>query len=370
MLALLGLFLPFFLLVCLGWGAARGRLLLLDGIPALNSFVLFFGLSAMLFRLGASGALVQPDLLGLVLAYGLGGTVVVATALAWAARQGLGRRDGGLLALATAFPNTGFLGLPLLTGLLGAQAAGPVAATILFDVPVLSSLCLAWAHSHGARAQRALAAGRSGDARGGEGEGESKSDGDGDGDGDGDALQAARQALKGALRNPLLWSMGLGVAWAETGWALPHPVDETLRLLGLSATPAALFTLGAMLARAQMRQAHGDMAGAGGMAGVHNGPPRPVTALVLLKLGVHPALVALGGWGLQHAGVPLSAEGLLTVTLAAALPAASNVSMLAEREGADTALVARVILWTTAAALLSLLAWSHVLGVHAASGVT
>jgi predicted permease len=354
MLALLGLFLPFFLLVCLGWGAARGRLLLLDGIPALNSFVLFFGLSAMLFRLGASGALVQPDLLGLVLAYGLGGTVVVATALAWAVRQGLGRRDGGLLALATAFPNTGFLGLPLLTGLLGAQAAGPVAATILFDVPVLSSLCLAWAHSHGARAQGALAAGRSGDAWGG----------------DGDALQAARQALKGALRNPLLWSMGLGVAWAETGWALPHPVDETLRLLGLSATPAALFTLGAMLARAQMRQAHGDMAGAGGMAGVHNGPPRPVTVLVLLKLGVHPALVAMGGWGLQHAGVPLSAEGLLTVTLAAALPAASNVSMLAEREGADTALVARVILWTTAAALLSLLAWSHVLGVHAASGVT
>lgn len=345
---LLALFLPFFLLVCLGWGAARRRLLLLDGIPALNSFVLFFGLSAMLFRLGASGALMQPDLLGLVLAYGAGGTVVVAVALAWAARRGLMRRDAGLLALATAFPNTGFLGLPLLTGLLGSQAAGPVAATLLFDVPILSSLCLAWAHSHGHGRGHGAEAAHPGGAD------------------EGDAARAARQALKGALGNPLLWSMGLGVAWAETGWTLPHPIDETLRLLALSATPAALFTLGAMLARAQMRaQPH-----AGAMPHAVTGRGLSVSGLSALKLLVHPALVAAAGWGLHRLGVGLSTQGLLTVVLAAALPAASNVSMLAEREGADTSLVARVILWTTAAALLSLLAWAHVLGVHAASAVT
>jgi malonate transporter len=121
---LLLLFVPFFALVLMGWGAARSGLLPLDGIPTMNTFVLFFGLPAMIFRLGASGALHQSGLGGLLLAYGLAGTVVVTLGLAWGIKQGLRRRDSGLAALVTAFPNTGFLGLPLLTGLLGAGAGG------------------------------------------------------------------------------------------------------------------------------------------------------------------------------------------------------------------------------------------------------
>ncbi len=304
---LLLLFVPFFALVLLGWGAARGRLLPLEGIPAMNSFVLFFGLTAMLFRLGASGALHQSGLLGLLVVYGAAGALVTALALVWGIRQGLVRRDSGLVALATAFPNTGFLGLPLLTGLLGPQAAGPIAATLLIDVLLLSSLCLAWAHSHAAR--------------------------EAPGDDPAEAWHAAQASLKGALRNPLLWSMALGMLVSWLGWTLPHALDETIRLLGLAATPTALFTLGAILARAQL----------------------------LLKLLIHPLLVCSAGWALGQAGVALSPSGWLTVILAAALPSASNVSMLAEREGANTTLVARIILWTTACALLSLTLWASVL---------
>ncbi|MGC4062833.1 MAG: AEC family transporter [Aquabacterium sp.] len=328
---LLLLFVPFFALVLMGWAAARGRVLPLEGIATMNSFVLFFGLSAMVFRLGASGALVQDGLLGLLLAYGVAGGVITLLALTWSVRAGLARRDGGLVALVTAFPNTGFLGLPLLTGLLGPQAAGPIAATLIIDVLLLSSLCLAWAHSHAAQ--------------------------DAPGDDPAEAWHAAQASLKGALRNPLLWSMGLGMGVAWLGWRLPHPVDETARLLGLSATPTALFTLGAILARSQM-QADASQ------------PVQAIWAPALLKLCVHPLLVCAMGWGLQRIGVPLTASGLLTVTMAAALPSASNVSMLAEREGANTALVARVILWTTAAAILTVALWAHVLGVQATSATT
>jgi malonate transporter len=74
--------------------------------------------------------------------------------------------------------------------------------------------------------------------------------------------------------------------------------------------------------------------------------------------------VWVAGLGLRSAGVPVPESGLVTLTLAAALPSASNVSMLAEREGADTTLVARVILWTTAAALFSVAWWAHGLGVQ------
>jgi len=62
--------------------------------------------------------------------------------------------------------------------------------------------------------------------------------------------------------------------------------------------------------------------------------------------------------------VEVPEAGLVTLTLAAALPSASNVSMLAEREGADTALVARVILWSTAMAWVTVAAWAHGLGVN------
>jgi predicted permease len=327
MVDLLWLFVPFFALVLMGWAAARGRVLPLEGIPAMNSFVLYFALSAMVFRLAASGALMQGGLFGLLLAYGIGGAIVAGVALVWSMRAGLVRRDGGLLALVTAFPNTGFLGLPLLTGLLGPQAAGPVAATLIVDVLLLSSLCLAWAHSHGPR--EAL------------------------GDDPMEAWHAAQASLKGALRNPLLWSMAVGMAFAWLGLPLPGPVDETVRLLALSATPAALFTLGAMLARSQMQ------------AGPASGGPT-VWALALMKLVLHPLLVYGAGRALQQAGVPVPSSGLLALTLAAALPSASNVSMLAEREGANMALVARVILWTTAAALLTVALWAHGLGVDVA----
>jgi malonate transporter len=308
---LLLLFLPFFALLLLGWGAARGGLLLLEGIGTLNTFVLFFALPAMVFRLAASGALHQPGLGGLLLAYGLAGTLVAGLALWWARRAGLSRRDGGMVALVTAFPNTGFLGLPLLTGLLGTQAAGPLAATMLVDVIWLSSLCLALSNAHG-----------------------------------------LQHAVQGAVRNPLLWSLGLGLLASACGGShvLPHALDETVRLLAMAATPAALFTLGAVLARTQRQKQVAAVAA------------RSVWGPALLKLVGHPALVWGIGQGLGWVGWPLPAQGLLVLTMAAALPSASNVVMLAEREGADTGLVARIILWTTVAALLTLVAWSAGLG--------
>lgn len=322
-MSLLAQFAPFFLLVLLGWGAVRSRLLPVDGIGALTVFVLFFGLPAMLFRLGASGALHQPGLGWLLLSYGMGGVCVTAAGLWWSQRHGLSRRDGGLVALVIAFPNTGFLGLPLLTGLIGPQAAGPVAATLIIDVLLLSSLCLAWAHSR-----------------------------PGKGSGHDSAWHAAQASVQGALRNPLLWSMALGMVWAETGWALPSVLDRTLALLGQSATPAALFTLGAILARAQ------------GQPGAVRSPVPSVALLgpTLLKLVLHPLLVLGVGRVLQHQGLNLPDAGLMALVMAAALPSASNVSMLAEREQADVALVARIILWTTAAAIVSLAMWATGLG--------
>jgi malonate transporter len=55
----------------------------------------------------------------------------------------------------------------------------------------------------------------------------------------------------------------------------------------------------------------------------------------------------------RSAGVPLDRFALTVMVLVAALPSASNVSLLAERFGADNGRIARIILVSTAAAFLT-----------------
>ena len=69
-----------------------------------------------------------------------------------------------------------------------------------------------------------------------------------------------------------------------------------------------------------------------------------------IKLLLHPLLVLLVGTLAIRAGLPLSRPVFTVIVLAAALPSASNVSLLAERFGADNGRIARIILVSTAAA--------------------
>ena len=160
--------------------------------------------------------------------------------------------------------------------------------------------------------------------------------------------------------------MALGLLLAALGWALPKPVDDVVRLLGQASTPVALVTLGAIVARSQMRPGLSASAVSVLTDVPAHGMSPSLWWLVGLKLLVHPALVWLAAAVAAELGHALPPLSVLALTLAAALPSAANVSMLAEREGADTAMVARVILWTTAAAVVTLLLWSSVLRVHAA----
>ena len=118
-------------------------------------------------------------------------------------------------------------------------------------------------------------------------------------------------------------------------------------MLAESASPVALFTIGAVLWRAG-RHAHTRT------------PPALYLPVAAIKLFVHPLLVLAVGAAARSLGAPLSNFQLLVLTLAAALPSASNVSLLAERFGADNGRVARIILASTCGAFVSftLLAWA------------
>ncbi len=312
MLQILLITFPFFALVLCGYLAARKRMLPLEAVTGLNSFVLFFALPCMLYRFGASTPLAQLLDGGVLLTYTFCALVMVAIAVAVSLNRRIRWNDAAFGALVAAFPNTGFMGVPLLVALLGAQAAGPVIATMMIDMLVTTSLCIALSRLDGA------------DVHG--------------------TSKALKNALKGVATNPLPWSILLGALASAMSLELPKPVAQTLGLLADAASPVALFTIGAVLARSQM------------LAAANQHPPIPLRDYVpvaALKLCLHPLLMLLVGSGAIWLGLPLERFALTVLVLAAALPSASNVSLLAERFGADNGRIARIILVSTAAAFLT-----------------
>jgi len=327
---------PFFALIAAGYGAARARILPLDAIPGLNTFVLYFALPCMLLRFGAGTPIGQLLDGSVALVWGLGALAVVAGVVVFTRNARIGWNDAAFGALVAAFPNTGFMGVPLLVALLGAQAAGPIIITIAFDLVVTSSLCIALS--------RLDDVGSGGSSAGAAQHG---------------PRQAARQALRGVLVNPMPWSILLGVLLSAARWHLPGPVERTIAMLADAASPVALFTIGAVLARsALLAREHGASAAVAAAMGTRSAlpPTAPlvdVLPVVLVKLLAHPVLVWVLGQCAIALGLPLSSSALTVIVLVAALPSASNVSMLAERFGADNGRIARIILWTTVATFFS-----------------
>jgi hypothetical protein len=311
-LSILAITFPFFALVLAGYLAARRRMLPFEAIGGLNTFVLFFALPCMLYRFGASTPIAQlldPVALATWLICAL---LVVAGTVKFSMNARIRWNDASFGALVAAFPNTGFMGVPLLVALLGARAAGPAILTILIDLVVTSSLCIALSRLDGA------------DEHG--------------------ASEAAKKALKGAALNPMPWAILLGGLSSASGWKPVAPVMNTIGLLADAASPVALFSIGAVLARSQFvgsQSEHGPL------------PARDFVPASLVKLLVHPLLVWAVGTAMRAAGLALDPFTLRVMVLVAALPSASNVSLLAERFGADTGRIARIILLTTAAAFLT-----------------
>ncbi|HJU99523.1 MAG TPA: AEC family transporter [Burkholderiaceae bacterium] len=305
MLAILSVTFPFFALVLCGYLAARRGLLPLAAIPGLNAFVLYFALPCLLFRFGAGtpiarlldGGVAGVYLLGALLMVGLTVAVTLSHRISW--------NDAAFGALVAAFPNTGFMGVPLLLALLGPASSGPVIVTIAIDMVITSSLCIALSRV-----------------------------------GSGHGRDALRNALHGMLRNPLPWAIALGALASAAGLVLPGPLLRTVGLLADAASPVALFTMGAVLARSQM-----------GSAAVTHW--RDYVPVAFKKLLLHPLLMLGLGLGARALGVPLERQALAVIVLVACLPSASNVAILAERFGADTGRIARIILVSTALSFFS-----------------
>ena len=308
MQAILAVTIPFFALVLAGYLAGRRHVLPESAIPGLNAFVLYFALPCLLFRFGMNTPVLELLNPAVLATWLLAAALIVFLTITLSLNDRVGLKDASFGALVASFPNTGFMGVPLVVALLGPAAAGPVICIVVADLFVTTSACIAIAQAHEASGHG--------------------------------SRTAALRALRGALSNPLPWSVVAGALMGLAGLQLPGPLDVMVKMLADASTPVALFTIGAVLWR----------------AGQHAHTRTPLAdflPVALVKNLLHPLLVLALGSALLVLGAPLSPYQLGVLVLAAALPSASNVSLLAERYQADNGRIARIIMASTALAFVT-----------------
>jgi len=266
-------------LVLCGWVAGHMGLVGAGSSDALNQFVYYFALPAMLFAAVARGSLAQifdlPFLAGVVAA-----TLVCAAAgfavSAWV--SGGTAQEHTLRALNASFSNTGYLGIPLVTVAYGAEAALPAAmAAVATNVMLFAAgltLLELFDRRHAERGKGILV------------------------------------ALLATARSPLIWPIALAIVLVALGVVLPSPVMRFVDLLAAAAGPGALFALGLFVSCQPVRA---------GMAAAWPG--------VAVKLVLHPLIAAAVFYG-ALAVDPLWAK---VAVVGASLPLGATAFVLAQR---------------------------------------
>lgn len=300
---LLDIVAPVFLIIGLGFAAARWRFVEPAGFRGLNAFTFCLASPALLFLGGTTG----PGGGGkAALAFFLG-TAVVYLGTLLAARRAMPLAQAGVLALDASFGNTVMMGIPLVTAAFGAEALA-----ILLAILALHSLVLLGTAT--VVAELALHAGAP-------------------------PARALRATLSGVARNPIVMAVLAALGWRLLG--LPAPPDalrRALELLGAAGPPVALFCLGGSLAGFDAR-----------------GMWREAALACALKLGAMPLLVIAAARLLG-----LSPFETAVTVLMAALPTGANAYLLAQRYRIGAERSGAAVLVGTALSVLTLpalLAW-------------
>jgi len=298
MLAIFLKTLPFFALIGLGFWAGRTRFFSAEATAYLTKFVFYFALSAMLFRFSANLSLAEVWDTRLAAAYLWGTLFVWGIAMIVGFVRRLDLPTTAMEAQCAVIGNTGFLGIPMLTILLGAEAIGTIVLALSIDLIVFSSLIVIM-----------ITAAR----------------------GDQSPVRAIRAIGLGLLKNPMIVAISGGFIWSGIGIPIPDPLNEFLAILGGAATPGALFAIGASLALTKPDKI--EIAG----------------WLTFCKLVLHPLFVGIAA--LYLFGVdPFKAGVIIAVS---ALPVAGNIYMLAQHYQVAAIRVSTAILVSTAASILT-----------------
>lgn len=297
---------PVFALILSGWGAFRLKILGPHAIAELNRFVVYLALPALLFDIMANthgSDLWQP---GFIAVFMLSSAIAFALPFMIRLRGKLSLADNALDGLNAAYPNTGYMGIPLSMIAFG---SGVLAAT---TISIIITVCVTFAF-----AIILIEIGMQTEKK---------------------TLHLIKKVARSLIRNPLLVAPAMGTLVSFSGMNIPGPAETFLKMLGGAASPCALVALGLFLA--QPRKIERDSINA-------------IAFLVSVKLIVMP-LVA---WLLAVYVFNLPMHLAQSATLLAALPAGTGPFMLAEHYRREAAITSNVILYSTVLSVLTLSAF-------------
>ena len=295
MLDVLNISIPFFALIFLGFGAHGIGFIDVAGARTMSKFAFYVTLPPFMFlKITASDPAAILNW-GFIWRYESSTILIYLTAALIAQLLfRLGRLESGIFGLNVAYPNYGYMGIPLAILAFGDEAALPMALILFADTIVLLTLTACFVSGN-----------------------------------EGGPVAAIKRISFTMIANPLVIAVLAGLLFSASGLVLPKIPQQFGTLLAGAAAPVALFALGATLFGQPVRAAAAE-----------------VSAISLLKLILHPLLVALFFLGLPGQE-PLWVK---VAILSSCLPVAANVFMLANHYGAYTGRTASAILMSTALA--------------------
>ena len=230
MLTVLGITGPIFLIIAIGFIAVRGGLLGYGDSRALGIFVLNFALPALLFKALSQqplGRLLNADLL---MAYSLGSLLTLTLGIGFGCLfQKRGLQSSTILAMGMTISNSAFMGFPIAEQLIGPAATATLAVYVTVENLVMLPLVMVIAElgrkkgSHWARVIGGI-------------------------------------CLR-LMKNPLILSMLLGVAFSRFDLRLPSLAARAIDMLAGASAPVALFYIGCTLAGLSWKGMVGDILG-------------------------------------------------------------------------------------------------------------
>jgi hypothetical protein len=267
MLSILTITVPIYLMIGIGYVAVRRGLFGGVEMRVLGKFVLNFALPALVFQALAQHPVAEILNAPFAAAYA-GGSIAVLLGAFALARYGRGKPmpDAALIGMGSAFPNSGFIGYPIVLQWLGPPAAVALALCMLIENVLLLPLSLALAESDGASSWQAELA----------------------------------ESMRRLAANPLILAIVAGFGVAVTGVVLPEPVSRTIGMLASASAAVALFVIGGTLVGLRVGGMLGDVAlVAVGKLAVH---PLAVLALLLVLPPIDPRL---GAAAVAYASMPM-----------------------------------------------------------------
>lgn len=297
---IVGLVLPFFGLIFIGFFVARISRQPVEALGWMNTFVIYVALPALFFQLLARTPFEELTEWGFIFGSVFSTFLIFMMMFAGSLLVAGNIAESTVKGLAAAYGNIGYMGPGLAVLAFGEKAAVPVALIFCFENVM-----------HFTIAPMMMALG---------------------GDDRRSLPQLAAGIVSRIVLHPFIIATALGVLAAYFEWSPPLPLDRLLGYLANAAAPCALFAMGVTLALRPLRRI-----------------PVEIVPISLLKLVVHPLLcyVMLSLMG------DFSEVWLFSAVLLAALPTATNVFVIAQQYGVWVERASATILVTTCASIMT-----------------